>query len=304
MRKEAPKKSINGVEYSLKEHEVGFFQLDPLPSEKELNEYYQEMYYQNPQVATYQKGYSSEELNLNAIQYEMTKKVWSSQTKEPIQSVLDIGCGEGFFLNEFDKRGVAIAGNDYSTEGIRAFNPHLENKIFFGAAEGDIEERKKKNQEFDIINLGNVLEHVLDPVKLLSDVRPLLADNGLFRVVVPNDASSFQQLLRARDVAEYEWFHPLDHISYFSFETLPKLVKHCGYDIVEMLGDFPIELFLLNEASNYIINKETGKFAHQARVLTSNHIYDQGLEAYLQWSRGLAAGQIGRVIVCFIRKVN
>lgn len=299
-----PKKVINGVEYTLKENNLGYLELSPLPTVEALTEYYEDKYYQNPEVATFQNNYSQEELRLNTLQFDLTSKIWSQEMDKSIQSVFDIGCGEGFFLNEFQKRGIKIAGNDYSSEGIRKFNPHLAKDIVFGSAEKDIKERKSKKEQYDIINLGNVLEHVIDPAQLLSDVQPLLSKDGLFRIVVPNDASSFQELLRKKGLAGYEWFHPLDHISYFSFRTLPRLVENCGYKVVEMLGEFPVELFLLNRASNYVKDRALGKDAHQTRVVLSNFIFDQGIEAYLDWSRALASTQIGRVIVCFIRKAN
>ena len=61
------------------------------------------------------------------------------------------------------------------------------------------------------------------------------------------------------------WIHPPDHLSYFNFDSLPKILNHCNFKVEKLLGDFPIELFLLHPESNYI-DKKAGKQAHQARI--------------------------------------
>lgn len=302
MMNKLPKKEIGGTVYRLKQTKDGFFQLSPIPSEQELKSYYEEKYYQNPEIATYQHTYSSQELRLHEIQMEMLDKVWSNHHKYRYNSVFDLGCGEGFFLNEFYKKGISVAGNDYSSEGIAKFNSHLERYLNFGNAEKDVERRIQHKENYDIINIGNVLEHVVNPEKLLMQMMPLLKDEGMLRIVVPNDGSNFQELLRKKGLQEFEWFYPLDHISYFTFESLKNLVTRSGFMVTEMLGEFPIEIFLLNDSSNYYLDKDQGSSAHQARVELSNFIYDQGVDAYYHWSRGLASSTIGRSIVCFLKK--
>ena len=67
------------------------------------------------------------------------------------------------------------------------------------------------------------------------------------------------------------------------------------------MGDFPIELYLLNKNSNYIKNRDLGKDAHLARVKMSNFISARGVEAYIKWSEGLAAAEIARTCIFFVR---
>ena len=66
-----------------------------------------------------------------------------------------------------------------------------------------------------------------------------------------------------------------------------------------MLGDFPIELFLTNEHSNYLKDRSKGKAAHVSRVVISKLIYQRGLDKYIKWSEGLAAAGIGRTCIAF-----
>ena len=69
-----------------------------------------------------------------------------------------------------------------------------------------------------------------------------------------------------------------------------------------MLSEFPIELFLTNDHSNYIIDRSKGKAAHESRVIISKLIYQGGLDKYIKWSEGLAAAGIGRTCIAFAVK--
>jgi ubiquinone/menaquinone biosynthesis C-methylase UbiE len=83
-----------------KKHEVGFFQITPLPSFDELQSYYFDNYYQD-NSALYKSYYSENELSeLNfdfQLKYHEIKKFINPNQKK----FLDLGCGEGFYLKFF-----------------------------------------------------------------------------------------------------------------------------------------------------------------------------------------------------------
>ena len=63
-----------------------------------------------------------------------------------------------------------------------------------------------------------------------------------------------------------EWWIAIpDHINYFNFQSLEKLLKFYGFEILSKTTDFPMELFLLM-GENYVDNPEAGKLCHQKRV--------------------------------------
>ena len=286
----------------LKRHRLGFYQIHPLPSEENLRKYYRDKYYQNPGVATYSRKYSGVELSAGKIAYEVTDHIMEKITQKKRKTVLDVGCGEGFFLKGLETMGWQISGTDYSIAGIKLHNPSIAKKIRIGPAENVLTELKKENMKFSLINLGNILEHVLNPVSLLKMIRPLLLTNGILRVVVPNDVSGFQKLLKSAKRSRDSWIHPPDHLSYFNFESLISVLSFCRYTTVCKLGDFPIELFLLNKYSNYEFRAGRGAEAHLARVKTANFVRSQGIENYIQWAAGLAAGGTSRSCIVFAKK--
>ena len=53
----------------------------------------------------------------------------------------------------------------------------------------------ENEEKFDLIWLGNVLEHVLDPVDLLLKLRRLVTPLSIVIVTVPNDGNEYQEML-------------------------------------------------------------------------------------------------------------
>lgn len=97
-------------------------------------------------------------------------------------SALDIGCGFGWFLEELRKRGWnRLVGIDYSPVVPRSAGEGLEivNRKF--GPELELEE------EFDLIILSNVLEHLWQPLDCLRWIRDHLRreSGGLLLLVVP-----------------------------------------------------------------------------------------------------------------------
>jgi SAM-dependent methyltransferase len=88
--------------------------------------------------------------------------------------LLDFGCGNGAFLR------TAVAA------GFRAEGVELEAKAREQAALNSgcevlsIREARASGRRYDIVHLGDVLEHLPDPAQALRELEPLLAPAGLF----------------------------------------------------------------------------------------------------------------------------
>ncbi len=79
----------------------GYWEVEPKPSVEELRQYYEDKYYQN-ESAAYSHSYSEEEIeyfNTKIGQKDFTLSHILNSTQN--QSLLDIGCGEGFTLEYF-----------------------------------------------------------------------------------------------------------------------------------------------------------------------------------------------------------
>lgn len=74
-----------------------------------------------------------------------------------------------------------------------------------------------------------------------------------------------------------------------------------GYDIELKIGEFPIEMYILNESSNYTKNKDVGKFANKARIEVDNYLFEQGIEKYINYYKSSADIGFSRQVVIFAK---
>lgn len=284
--------------FGKKKHSLGFIQAVPTPSVEELKQFYAEKYYQNA-TGSYEVSYESDELSWFKNKALVAETILRKHGEQ--STLLDIGCGEGFLLSHFFSRNWHVLGWDFSKFGIEKFNPHLLPHFQQGDIYELIKNSKESGQRFSAINLSNVLEHVIDPIFLLQEVRGLLAPGGLLRVTVPQDFSEFQQLMMEKKLTTETWFVPPDHLNYFNLTSFLEIIKYCDYECIEMLADFSIEQFIANSNSNYAKDKSVGKGAHQARITIENFLINADLDAYIGFASNAAKLGFGRNLTAYLR---
>jgi 2-polyprenyl-3-methyl-5-hydroxy-6-metoxy-1,4-benzoquinol methylase len=271
----------------------GYFEIEPRPTPEELAAYYRDKYFvadhgKNP----YAHGYTEEELQHKYLQPAETELVWARAPGR----LLEVGVGEGFTLDYLVKRGCDAGGLDFTDDGIQAFFPELADKLRLGDAFALLGEVIARGETFDLIICNNVLEHVIDPMGLLHRLRAIVAPEGMVRISVPNDGSWLQDQIVRRGLAEPEfWLAPPDHLNYFNTDSLPKAMAACGWQVVEHLGEFPIDIFLLNPDTGYMRDRSKGRACHFARIAFEMGLWkERCLEAVVEFRRGCARAGVGR----------
>lgn len=138
--------------------------------------------------------------------------------------LLDVGCGPGLFLKAakesgWDVKGVELSkwACDYARkQGLIVYNKELDNcKII--------------KEEFDVITLWDVIEHVTDPSGLLKEGNRILKKDGILVIDTPN-VDSFFAKLRGRKWGDFIRMH----IYYFSPKTIRLLLEKNGFKIIKM----------------------------------------------------------------------
>jgi len=133
-----------------------------------LSAYYEKKYYQENK-STYNGTYEDNELlyfNNKIEQKYYLLKDFIINKQNP--KLLDIGCGEGFTLNYFQKLGWDITGLDYTDYGCKNHNPDVINSFIKGDIYENIKIMINSKSKYDMIWLDNILEHVLDHLVLLD----------------------------------------------------------------------------------------------------------------------------------------
>lgn len=120
---------------------------------------------------------------------------FASKLVEPGESVLDVGCGDGAFLQCCVARGIPIeslTGSELNKDAAEK----VANLGFKVVTEGIVDEVIDK---YDFITAFQLLEHVPDPVGFLEKLMKLLRPGGRLIISVPNWNSLFGRTLDPLD---------------------------------------------------------------------------------------------------------
>lgn len=292
------------MKYHTKTSNEGVVSVDPLPSKDELNKYYSDLYYQESLSSSYKLEYTSEEIQHKVLIADQQLYAINQVRKERSKgdALIDIGCGEGFFLSSAKKNGWKVTGVDFSSFGIDRFNPELALQLMVGDAYEIIKSFIDADQKFNACTMTNVLEHVLSPAELLNMVKQILEPGGVIAVTVPNDYSDLQNELTKTNSIDHEfWFTPPAHLHYFNLNNIERYMEEVGFTILDLYSSFPIDFFLMHPGSNYVMDKTKGRDAHIARVRMDLMMASKGIERFHELSRSYANCGVGRDLTVIIK---
>lgn len=138
-------------------------------------------------------------------------------------NILDIGAGTGDFL-------VTAKASGWQIYGIEPNENAKKLAISKGVSfENSLE--SIENQQFDVITMWHVFEHVPDVEYQIKQLKRLLKPNGTIIIAVPNyksyDASYYGKFWAAYDVPRHLW--------HFSKNSIEKLVSRENLKLVKIL---------------------------------------------------------------------
>jgi SAM-dependent methyltransferase len=190
----------------------------PAPSDSETGRYYPLGYYGSGKRFTSIVEWLLDNLhNYRAYQIE--------QHQRP-GKVLDIGCGRGLLLNKLRQRGWDPIGTELSEDAAA----HARDQLGLPVFTQPLEEINFPSNEFDLVILWHVLEHVQSPRDVIHEVARILKPGGTLLVAVPNLGSWEARWSSNR------WFH-LDvprHLTHFTPKTLGRLLEDAGIPITDV----------------------------------------------------------------------
>lgn len=282
--------------YTLVSHSDGWRMAQPRPTADELKAFYANEYFQASH-GTYAADYSETELaHRDLIARSLLFAVETARGGgRQCGRFLEVGCGEGWLLAAAKAAGFEVAGLDFSDHGLKRFHPELLPFARFGDAFDNLERLTDTGAQFDLVAMEHVLEHVLDPERLLQRLPRLIAPGGVCAITVPNDFSPLQLTARAAgDIDRDFWVAPPQHLNYFEAKSLTTLLDRLGFGTRIAYASFPIDWYLLHPGSNYIADPAAGKPAHRARMAIDLMLAEAGLPAYLALGQALFGCGAGR----------
>ena len=156
-----------------------------------------------------------------------------SNSKSHARTFLDYGCGgSSIALRTATKLDFAAVGVEFD-EGVRklaaeyAGCPVVAPSDIFG-----------QDSQFDVVLLGDVLEHVSDPQRLLLDLRRVMSNDGVIYVQGPLEGSPtllhlFVSLVAILKPGLDDSLPPY-HVSLATARSMRALAQRCGFRVAEL----------------------------------------------------------------------
>ncbi|MCX6060740.1 MAG: class I SAM-dependent methyltransferase [Campylobacterales bacterium] len=171
-------------------------------------------------------------------------------------NVLEIGCGNGATLNKLKQLGIAK-----TTTGVELFsskdNYYSTIDHFFLENIENILFSDDMQNSFDIIILGDVIEHLVDPWSTLQKIVQLLSPTGRLIASIPNIRyyTTLQSIVWKGDF-HYEEAGILDqtHLRFFCKKNIIELFTSAGLNIESLTSAFDQETI---KSKKYWLNKIT-----------------------------------------------
>jgi 2-polyprenyl-3-methyl-5-hydroxy-6-metoxy-1,4-benzoquinol methylase len=150
--------------------------------------------------------------------------------------VLDVGCGVGKTGQMLREKGFEeIFAVEVNPHAAQQAKPYYQ-EVIIADVEKDV--LPFGRGFFDCILYGDVLEHLVDPWKVLKSHREILKDDGIIICSIPN--IRYYKILRPLILNgrwEYVDLGVLDrtHLRFFTLKTIENMFQETGYEIQKLI---------------------------------------------------------------------
>lgn len=214
-----------------------------MPSKKFLREFYEAEGFDHD----HEEGYCGEQINwLYGMRVYWLKQFYSSLIKsERFHSILDLGCGDGALAKrilEAHGEQEALMGVDLAVNHLKRAKARLPKGAFVLA---DAEALPFTDHAFDLVICSELLEHLINPSKAVSEISRVSRRYAL--VTIPTPSSSW--LARLLSLVDRERFSSKarlrlpGHLWFFSIKEVLELFSNATFSVNRLRG---IGIFMLH----------------------------------------------------------
>ena len=150
------------------------------------------------------------------------------------KSVLEVGCSTGYLTKVMAERGCNVVGIELDPEAAAVAEQWAEQVVVGDIDEGDVW-NYVKDEAFDVVVLGDVLEHLRDPLDSLRQAVRKIKPTGFVVTSLPNIAHGDVRIALLQGRFRYAETGLLDrtHLQFFTLETIRELLSQAGLVVVD-----------------------------------------------------------------------
>lgn len=162
---------------------------------------------------------------------------WSEKIRSVLtgeETVLDFGCSTGHLLTQIQGDAKEVMGHELNKKEVE----FCRDKLGLDVSSAPLEERFSEGT-FDLITMVFVLEHIAQPVELLTSLKRFLKPGGSFVILVPNAEDALLSFYNLPEFASF--YYCIEHLFYYTPKTIKQLFTLVGMDgEVETIQEYPI----------------------------------------------------------------
>jgi 2-polyprenyl-3-methyl-5-hydroxy-6-metoxy-1,4-benzoquinol methylase len=150
------------------------------------------------------------------------------------KSVLEVGCASGYLTKLLVERGCDVVGMEIDPDAADVAEKWADRVVV-----GDVDDEDIwnyiKDESFDVLLLGDVLEHLRRPLAALRHAVRKLKPTGFVVTSMPNVAHGDVRIALMNGRFQYSEWGLLDrtHLRFFTLETIREFLSEAGLVVVD-----------------------------------------------------------------------
>ena len=209
----------------------GIIFLDPQPTAAQIRQMYSREYFEGDFRCGHEGGYFEEQTLVKLSSDGIIKEI---QKVKSTGRLLEIGCAGGALLNSARAAGFDVQGVEMSVEAAAFARERFGLDVFVG----DLLDAQFASGHFDVVVMGDVIEHLPNPVAVITETARVLSADGLLIVACPTQTNTLFSrlgffvygLLGRRATVRM----PPYHLFEYRPASITRLMHQCGFSLVRL----------------------------------------------------------------------
>jgi 2-polyprenyl-3-methyl-5-hydroxy-6-metoxy-1,4-benzoquinol methylase len=209
--------------------QCSFVYLDPRPTPEELQLLYSDEYFLHDGADFGAHSSTDYETAARKGSVKFPEILGWIRRYKPSGDFFEIGCGMGYFLDYVRQHGFNVSGIEYAELGVRS----CQTSFGLDVRRGSFEDFAIEPNRYDVIFMGDVLEHLVQPLAMLQKAYAMLRPSGVFAAEVPSMFNSLTGRFAATTMRAFriskKMAMPPYHVNEFTPRTLRAMIERAGF---------------------------------------------------------------------------